>query len=71
MILKFFASVLFGLAWVKVTRIGPVVLVVDESRGWGVHGGDLIGLAPLALVTLTLATGKLDRINGITQGEMK
>lgn len=43
---------LFALAWVKLTRLGPVVAVMSEERGWGVHSGDLLGLVPLGLTAL-------------------
>jgi MYXO-CTERM domain-containing protein len=43
-----------SLAVVTMTRWGPVVLVISESRGHGVHAGDLVtipmGLAALALL---------------------
>lgn len=35
-------------SWVKATQIGPVVLVVDEARGWGVHAGDAWALVAVA-----------------------
>lgn len=34
--------------WVKVTRIGPVVAVIDARRGWGVHTGDAWTLLAVA-----------------------
>lgn len=37
---------------VKGTSIGPVILVVSESRGWGVHTGDSLILIPLGLAAL-------------------
>lgn len=47
--------VLVGSAvFVKSTHIGPVVLVINAQRGWGVHSGDawiLAGLVPVAVCT--------------------
>lgn len=37
---------------VKFTRIGPVVFVISESHGWGVHSGDSLILIPFALATM-------------------
>lgn len=37
-----------AVAVVKGTAVGPVVLVVSEQRGWGVHVGDAAALLPLA-----------------------
>lgn len=34
---------------VKGTRIGPVIGVISEKRGWGVHTGDLLALLPLTI----------------------
>lgn len=36
-------------ALVKGTRIGPVVLVVSETHGWGVHAGDALALLPASV----------------------
>lgn len=47
-----------GFGIVKGTSWGPVVYVVNEERGWGVHTGDALVLAPAlvaALVTWRLA----------------
>lgn len=35
-------------------RIGPVVLVIDERRGMGVHIGDLLAAAPFSLAMISL-----------------
>lgn len=37
-----------GLAWlcIFVLRIGPVIMVVSEQRGMGVHTGDFLGFIP-------------------------
>lgn len=48
------AAVAASLLWVKATKIGPVVLVVDEARGWGVHTGD--AWAMLAVAAAATAT---------------
>lgn len=34
---------------VKVLRIGPVILVVNDDMGWGVHTGDFLAMIPLAV----------------------
>jgi hypothetical protein len=40
---------------VKGTAIGPVVLTVNASRGWGVHVGDALAvLPPLAAAAFVL-----------------
>lgn len=39
-------------AIVKVLRIGPVIFVVSESHGWGVHTGDFLALVPLGIALL-------------------
>lgn len=36
---------------VKVLRIGPVILVVSERMGWGVHTGDFLAI-PVILVAV-------------------
>lgn len=38
------------LAWVKLTRVGPVLMVIDDRRGWGIHTGDLIVAVPAGLI---------------------
>lgn len=42
------AAAAVSVSWVKATQIGPVVLVVDEARGWGVHAGDAWALVAIA-----------------------
>ena len=40
---------------VKVLRIGPVIFVVSDKMGWGVHTGDFLSFIPLLLaVGITL-----------------
>ena len=40
---------------IKLTAIGPVILVISERLGMGVHVGDLLILLPLIFaVTLTI-----------------
>lgn len=37
---------------VKVLRMGPVILVVSERMGWGVHTGDFLALVPLGIAVV-------------------
>ena len=37
---------------VKVLRIGPVILVINQEMGWGVHVGDFLALIPVTLAFL-------------------
>ena len=37
---------------VKVLRIGPVILVISEKMGWGVHVGDFLAFIPITLAIL-------------------
>ena len=37
---------------VKVLRIGPVIFVVSEKMGWGIHTGDFLALIPLLLAVV-------------------
>lgn len=39
-------------AIVKILRIGPVILVVSEEHGWGVHTGDFLAVIPLGIAAL-------------------
>lgn len=41
-----------GFVIVKVLRIGPVIFVVSEKMGWGVHTGDFLALIPLLLAVV-------------------
>ena len=34
---------------VKLLRIGPVIFVISEKMGWGVHTGDFLAFVPLLL----------------------
>lgn len=47
---------------VKVFRIGPVIYVVSEEHGWGIHSGDFLALIPLGLAfALTLLLRKTSK----------
>lgn len=35
-------------------RIGPVIFVIDESHGMGIHMGDFLAVAPLSLAMISL-----------------
>lgn len=41
-----------SLGIVKGTKIGPVIYVVNEDRGWGVHSGDFLAFIPAIGATL-------------------
>ena len=44
------AALATSLFIVKGTRIGPVILVVSEKHGMGVHTGDFLSLIPVAVM---------------------
>ncbi len=47
---------------VKILRIGPVISVISEKRGWGIHSGDFLALIPLGVaVALTLFLRKTSK----------
>ena len=50
--LGWLAAACCAAAIVKGTRIGPVVWVVSEQRGWGVHTGDALAILPVAVAGL-------------------
>lgn len=53
-------------AWVKTTQIGPVVMIINDQRGWGVHAGDswvLAGLAPMAAITVLHVVRRTRRLS--------
>lgn len=46
---------------VKGTKIGPTILVVSISRGWGVHAGDFLSFIPLAVAAVLLSKLKRNK----------
>ena len=56
------AAFMLTVLWMKLTRIGPVVFVISERYGLGVHTGDVFGVLPLLTAAgLTWLTAKEDR----------
>lgn len=55
--LAWMVAALLALVWIKTTRVGPVVLVLNKTHGWGVHSGDLwaVGLLSVAAATITMS----------------
>ena len=43
------AALAISAAIVKLTAIGPVIFVISEENGWGVHEGDKLCLIPLTV----------------------
>lgn len=37
---------------VKVLQIGPVIFVISERMGWGIHVGDGLALIPITMAIL-------------------
>jgi len=42
-------AILICVAVVKLTAIGPIILTISATHGWGVHTGDLVTIIPLSL----------------------
>jgi len=60
-LLLLLVSFLFPLLWAKGTRIGPVILVINERHGWGVHLGDLLGfLVPAGVAASVVLSLRLE-----------
>lgn len=41
-----------ALVIVKVLQIGPVIFVISERMGWGIHVGDGLALIPITMAIL-------------------
>lgn len=57
LVLGWLAALATALFIVKGTKIGPVILVVSEKHGLGVHTGDFLALIPVSLASLFTARG--------------
>ena len=42
-------AILICVAVVKLTAIGPIILTISATHGWGIHTGDLVTIVPLGL----------------------
>lgn len=49
-IIGWIITFIFSTLVVKGTAVGPVILVISEARGWGVHTFDLITLIPIGFM---------------------